>query len=153
VEFGLECGIAARLLISTFEIEHERHQGFGNETSAIGTEMTLIIRACAEGIGCCHAAAPAKCAVRADAMKDWIISWLFTPGDVSTPDDTSTPGALDAAIARATFSDVRPPARSQGREIVRERSNCQSNATPCPPARSAYAGGLASNSSISAASS
>jgi hypothetical protein len=53
---------------------------------------------------------------------------LLMPGAVSTPDDTSTPGASAARMARPTFSGVMPPASSQGRAKVRPRSNCQSKA-------------------------
>ncbi len=74
--------------------------------------MAAIVRAGAEGIGRVHAAAPEYCASRAEVTKDWIISGLFTPGAVSTPDETSTPGALAEAMARRHILRVQP-ARQQ----------------------------------------
>ena len=78
-------------------------------------------------------ASPHGLRLRAAATKSEIICALFMPGAVSTPDDTSTPGAPLHAIARATLSAFKPPASSHGFEKLRPRSNCQSNAAPCPP--------------------
>src|SRR4029077_1946882 len=130
-QLGLECRIGFRGFIGALQIEHQRHQRLGDEAPAIGTEMTLRIGTAAPGIGRnAHADVPAVVAARAAITKAEIISGLLMPGAVSTPDDTSMPGASDAAIARATLSASSPPARSHGFENFRPRSNCQSNAAP-----------------------
>ena len=77
----------------------------------------------------------------------------FTPGALSTPEDTSTAGAPLTATASATFSGVRPPDSSQRPDRLRPATSRQSKAAPLPPgsASGAPAGGRASNSSRSAA--
>ena len=54
-------------------------------------------------------------AARAAAMKARIFSTLFWPGAVSTPEDTSTPGAPVRRIAAATFCASSPPESIQSR--------------------------------------
>src|SRR5579871_4367124 len=110
-------GIAARLLVGAFEFQNERHQGLCNEPAAIAAEMPARIGTGTVGIGPqVHVCDSGMCAeARAFAMNARIRSGLFCPGDPSTPDDTSTARAPLTATARATFSGVRPPARSQGR--------------------------------------
>src|SRR5262249_11622584 len=151
-ELRLKRGIASRILIGALQLQYERHQRLGNEASTIGAEMPLEVGAGTKGIWRkAHARASfANCAAFAFEMKSAIKAALLTPGDVSTPDETSTPGAPLVAIARVTFSGVRPPARSQGLENVRPRRSCQSNALPWPPARAAPSGAFASKSSKSA---
>ena len=57
------------------------------------------------------------CFGRRDEIARYRLS-LFTPGALSTPEDTSTICAPLTAMARATFSGVSPPARNQGRAKV-----------------------------------
>ncbi len=80
----------------------------------------------------------------AAATKAAILAGSFTPGALSTPDDTSTCRAPVSRIASATFSGVSPPASIQGRSQWRRASSRQSKASPLPPGRSAPFGGLAS---------
>ena len=57
---------------------------------------------------------------RAARMKARILSGSFTPGALSTPEETSTPGARVMRSASATFSGIRPPDSMNG--IVGSRS-------------------------------
>src|SRR5262245_12921925 len=111
--------------------------------------MTARIRAKAEAVRANVAhAAPATFvygAFRAAAMKAAIFSGLFTPGESSTPEEASTKWAPETWMARAMFSELRPPARPKGRLKLRSATSCQSNAEPQPPGRVADASALASN--------
>src|SRR5580658_7489350 len=60
----------------------------------------------------------------------------FTPGAPSIPDDTSTPHGRTVANASATFSAVRPPARTNfrpGFESANRAQTSQSGRIPLPP--------------------
>jgi len=93
VKFGLKRWIAFRFFIGALKIEHERHQRFGDEASAVSAEMAANVRTGAKGIGRGHGVT-AICVARAAETKSRIMSGLFMPGAVSTPEETSTPGAL-----------------------------------------------------------
>jgi len=73
-------------------------------------------------------------------MKARIRSGDFTPGAVSTPDETSTATAPLARIASATLSGRNPPARSHGCGASQPASTDHSIATALPPGRVAPAG-------------
>ncbi len=55
------------------------------------------------------------------------------PGEASTPDATSTPQGLTAAIPSATFSAVSPPERISGILLRRFATSFQSQVLPVPP--------------------
>ncbi len=76
-------------------------------------------------------------------MKARIFAGSFTPGLLSTPEETSTCAAPEIRIASATFSGLRPPESVQSswswaRKPLRID---QSNALPKPPSRAAPGGG------------
>jgi hypothetical protein len=83
-------------------------------------------------------------------MKAATRPWSFTPGDDSTPEDTSTCRAPVSCTACATFSGVRPPASIQGFSHFRPTRSRQSNESPLPPGSAAPFGGFASISNWSA---
>src|SRR5690606_27112857 len=91
---GLIGGIVLRLIIGALQFEHERHQGLGDEAAAIDAEMTMLVGTEAQAVGLVtHEtfSCRGRTAARARATKDRILSGLFSPGVVSTPDETSTP--------------------------------------------------------------
>src|SRR5690606_15026710 len=89
-------------------------------------------------------------ALRAAAMKARMSASSFTPGALSTPEETSTCRAPVRRIAVATFSGVSPPARIQGQGQYFRATSRQSKASPLPPGSAAPFGGLASMRSWSA---
>src|SRR5579872_5167858 len=125
IELGLEGRIRLGAVISLFEREYERHQRLGDETAAENAEMAALVRAVAERVllvDLGHATLPARMsptaassrravakAARARATKAAILALSFTPGALSTPEETSTPLAPLSAIASATLSGSRPP--------------------------------------------
>src|SRR5512143_905838 len=95
VHLGLEGRVLLRLVVGLLQIEDQRHQRLGDETPAVEAEMPALVRAGAEGIGLnVHGphptGIPAPSEARAARMKARIFSGSFTPGALSTPDDTST---------------------------------------------------------------
>jgi len=48
VDFGLECRIVLCLPVGLVEIQHERHQRFGDEASAENTETASLVRTAAQ---------------------------------------------------------------------------------------------------------
>ena len=76
-------------------------------------DQTLLVRV-AVNHQTCRVVFSRSQAARAAAMKARISAGSFTPGVVSTPEDTSTPGGPAARIAAATLPGSRPPASSQG---------------------------------------
>src|SRR5262249_37331305 len=76
------------------KVEDQRHQRFGDEAAAVEAEESALVRPGAKRVlrnGCHDAASWAN--DRALAMNARISSGDFTPGAVSTPEDTSTPEA------------------------------------------------------------
>jgi hypothetical protein len=45
VHFALERWVFLRLVIGALQIENERHQRFGDETAAINSKMSALVRA------------------------------------------------------------------------------------------------------------
>jgi hypothetical protein len=78
----------------------------------------------------------------------------LSPGERSTPEETSTAPAPETRTASGSSAAVRPPDSIHGSRHSRPAISRQSNASPLPPGKaSARRGGLASNSSMSASSS
>ena len=118
VELGVEGGIVLRRGICRFEFEDERHQRLGDEASAVQAEEAALVRAGAETVrllcvsrrgAFLDAVAPSPRG--ALAMKARMRAGSFLPGAVSTPEETSTPGAPVTRSASATLAGVRPPPR------------------------------------------
>src|SRR5215213_3235056 len=68
-------------------------------------------------------------------MKARILWGSFTPGALSTPEETSTPPAFVIASASATLPACSPPDSMKGIGSLRFSSRCQSNGLPRPPGR------------------
>ena len=75
----------------------------------------------------------------------------FTPGALSTPEETSAPGAAVARIASATFAGVSPPASNHGAGADQPLRRDQSKTIALPPGRVAPAGAFVSMRRRSAA--
>ena len=75
----------------------------------------------------------------------------FTPGSLSTPDETSTAAAPVRRTASATLPACRPPESNHGSGHSVPVSSRQSKLTALPPGSGEPFGGLASNSNRSAA--
>ena len=60
--------------------------------------------------------ASASRAARTNAL---ILAGSFSPGPLSTPDDTSTPGARVIASASATLSGIEPPGKHEGQARIK----------------------------------
>src|SRR6478735_4733725 len=106
----MERGIGLGRVIGLLKIEDQRHQRFGDETSAENAEMAGIVGAAAVGIwfGGGHQTLNSRLA-RLARMKALISSGSLTPGALSTPDETSTPPARVTRRASATLPGCRPP--------------------------------------------
>src|SRR5262249_30699143 len=98
------CRVGLGLSVGLLQIEDQRHQRFGDKTSAEDAEMTALIRTAAEGIGqvLIHQVINSSVA-RAAAMKARINSGSLTPDARSTPEETSTPRARLMWTASATL--------------------------------------------------
>ena len=57
----------------------------------------------------------------------------FTPGALSTPEDTSTPGARVMRQRRRDVLGVEPARQHEGLCEIEARQELQSNGTPLPP--------------------
>src|SRR6516164_10912152 len=68
----------------------------------------------------------------------------FSPGAVSTPDDTSIAAAPDNSRASFTFLGLSPPARNHGLFMLWPRISLQSKARALPPGSLAPSGVLLS---------
>src|SRR4029077_18505637 len=146
VHLGAEFRIVLRLVVGALQIEDQRHQRLGDEAAAVNAEMPALVRPGAEGIDLLRNVHAGTLAERAARMKARIFSGSFTPGALSTPDETSTPGARVMRSASATFSGFKPPESMNGIDKSIFSSRCQSNGLPRPPGRVASRGGRASNS-------
>src|SRR5450830_1094151 len=155
LEFRIGLGVGGGLL----QLEDERHQRFGDEAATIDAEMPALVGAGAERIGLRHSHALLTAfdalrsngsAIRAARMKARILSGSLTPGARSTPEDTSTPGALVMRIASVTLSASSPPDSMNGMPTSMPLSSVQSNGVPSPPGRVASCGARASKISQSA---
>src|SRR3984893_4113126 len=151
VELGLKAWVAARCGIGGLDREHQRHQGLGDKAPAINAEMAALVRTTAKRVrNRCHSSPSARAAAR----KALILPGSFSPGRLSTPEETSTAAAPEMRTASGNSSAVNPPD-----SILRPRQDWpapspQPKASPLPPG-SAFGrrGGFASNSNMSATSS
>ncbi|MHC2523324.1 hypothetical protein ACVIEM_000409 [Rhizobium leguminosarum] len=116
LQFGLECRIVLCPVPLVLQIKDQRHQCFGDETTAINAETAIFIGAGTEGIRfrrLVHSQLPEAIigafAFSTASKNSSIFATLFTPGAVSTPDETSIPGALVMKSASATLSLFSPP--------------------------------------------
>ncbi|ENN84331.1 hypothetical protein RHSP_21270 [Rhizobium freirei PRF 81] len=116
LQLSLKGRIVLRLVPFLLQIQDQRHQRFGYETTTVNAETAVLIGAGAEGIGfrrLVHFLLPAAGSGRhasAKASKNWsILPRSFTPGALSTAEERSTPVALVDARARATLSLFTPP--------------------------------------------
>src|SRR5450830_1721357 len=123
VHFALKFRIGLSRRVGFLQIEDQRHQRLGDETAAIDAEMPALVGAGAERIGLRRAHllltildAPSSrmSAERAARMKARILAGSLTPGERSTPEDTSTPGALVMRIASVTLPASSPPDSMNG---------------------------------------
>src|SRR5262249_46924065 len=103
VHLDLERPIGLGRGIGLFQVEDQRHQGFGDEAPAKNAEMPALVRTAAIGIGDgCHHRTVSSSTARAARMKSSIILTSLTPGARSTPEETSTPPARVMRTASAT---------------------------------------------------
>lgn len=104
VHLGLEGRIGLGRGVGLFQIEDQRHQGFGNEASAENAEMAALVGSAAVGIWFGNVHRTLNCCVaRAARMKALISSGSLMPGALSTPEDTSAPPAPVTRRASATL--------------------------------------------------
>src|SRR6185437_3905483 len=153
----LEFRIGLGLVIGALEREDQRHQRLGDKAAAVDAEMPALVGAGAEGIwplhGHCIAAfdrSSGSSSSRTARMNSRILAGSFSPGLRSTPDDTSTPGALVMRNASATLPASSPHDSMNGIRESTPASSVQSNGVPSPPGRVASLGGRASKISRSA---
>src|ERR1700730_16579643 len=152
VELGLKAGLAGRRGIGGLDREHQRHQCLGDKPPPVNAEMPAIVRTAAEGIRDRHPWPHPS--ARAAARKAAILSRSFSPGRLSTPEETSTAAAPEMRTASGRSSGVSPPDSIHGRRQDRPASRAQSKARPLPPGKASdRGGGFASNSNRSATSS
>src|SRR5690606_13322504 len=148
VDFRLKGRVGFRCLIGLFEIQHERHQCFGDEASAEYTETTAFIGSVSQGVWCrraqgfslsvcllLSAAFTGLQAALAALMKASMSPGDFRPGAVSTPEETSTASAPVMRIASLTLSGVRPPESIQGISGRCPAISDQSKTRPFPPGK------------------
>lgn len=116
LQFGLERRIVLCPVPLVLQIKDQRHQCFGHETTAIDAETAIFIGAGTEGIRfrrLVHSQLPEAIigafAFSTASKNSSIFATLFTPGAVSTPEETSIPGALVMKSASATLSLFSPP--------------------------------------------
>src|SRR5690348_385495 len=144
--------------VSFFQLKHERHQRFGDKAPAIDAKMPALVRTGAERVELLHChrtdsfRPPACWAARAERMKAMILSMSFTPGERSTPDETSMPAARVIRNASPTFCASSPPDSMNGTLACTFSSSRQSKVLPSPPGRVASRGARASNNNRSATS-
>src|ERR1700691_782440 len=101
----MECRVDLGLGVGFFQIEDQRHQGFGNKPAAENGEMPVLVGIASEGIRdrLVHRTISSSVA-RAARIKARIISGSLMPGARSTPEETSTPPARVRRTASATLS-------------------------------------------------
>src|SRR3954451_17338539 len=118
VELGPEIRVVLGGVVSRLDLQDQRHQGFRDKPPAVQAEMAARIRSAAIGIGCLHyrPLARRRCttetqrktllrasvvnqSVRATFRNSRILSGSLSPGRRSTPEDTSTALAPEAATA------------------------------------------------------
>ncbi|EGE58214.1 hypothetical protein RHECNPAF_334005 [Rhizobium etli CNPAF512] len=116
LQFRLKGRIGLRLVPLVLQIEDQRHQCFGNETTAIDAEAAVFVRPGTEGIRFrrfVHSQLPeammGASAPSTASKNSSIIATLLTPGALSTPEETSIPRAVVFASASATLSLFSPP--------------------------------------------
>src|SRR5471032_2305683 len=114
VHFFLKFRVGLGGGVGLFQLQNVRHQRLGDKAAAIDAEMAALVGAGAERIGQRRGHAFTLAALRAARMKARILSGSLTPGLLSTPDDTSTPGALVMAIACATLPASSPADSMKG---------------------------------------
>src|SRR5882672_3387093 len=146
VHFRSERRIGLGVGVGLLQIEDQRHQRFRDKASAENAEMPALVGTAAERVGqvWIHRTISSSVA-RATRIKSRIISGSLTPGERSTPEDTSTPPARVTRTASATLSALSPPETMNGSLRSRFSSTCQSNTAPKPPGRVAPLGAWASN--------
>src|SRR3569833_1612665 len=151
-QFGGKLRILFCRLISLFQRQDQRHQGLGDKAPAIGAEMAACIRPRTERIGnLVHAFCLLKwCGFFAAIIKSRMRAASFTPGALSTPEETSTSFAPERAIARATLSEPRPSAKYHGLVKLLPPRIFQSMAWPWPPPHTTPKGKQATNNSKTA---
>src|SRR5512139_3237407 len=125
-ELGLKALVITGLGPGCAELVESRDQGLGHEPASVGAEALLDCRAHGEVTltGSCTPAAPRKAST---------LAWSLRPGSASTPLTTSTANGFTSSIASATFSAVRPPARTIGTLERRFATSSQSKLLPVPP--------------------
>ena len=97
-ELGAERRIVARREVGALELLDRLDERFGHEPPAELAEIAAGVRIAMSGG---HSSASKSARMRAGS---------FTPGERSTPDDTSMPKGCTRATASATLSGVSPPA-------------------------------------------
>src|ERR1700741_3582842 len=152
VELGLKAGIGTCLSIGGLDGENERRQCLGGEEPPVDAKRAPLVRPAAEGVRDPHPG-PHPSAWAA-ARKARILLRSFSPGRLSTPEDTSTALAPEMRTASGNISAVNPPDSIHSQRQDRPAIRSQSKARPLPPGNAPRRrGGLASNSSKSATSS
>src|SRR5581483_12210429 len=126
LELAIERGVSARLVVRALQLIDRGDQRLGHVAPAENAETV------SHGGG--HVGIEVVTASRNARIRDGSLM----PGALSTPDETSTTSGDSAAIARATFSGRRPPARMMGLRGDRILANASVSsshgiAVPVPP--------------------
>src|SRR5205085_8836258 len=122
---GTECGIRPRLGEGRLQLLARRHQRLRDVLAAELAEppprrgrlhQLRHARSLRQSYAPCSGSVSSTggAAAFAAAMNARSLRGSFLPGDTSTPVQTSTPQGRTAAIASATLSVFRPPARMSG---------------------------------------
>src|SRR6516164_9449127 len=131
VELGLKAGIGARLVIGGLDRENQRHQCLGDKAPAIDAKMAALVGPAPEGVWDRHPVPHPS--ARAAARKARILRRSFSPGRLSTPEETSTAFAPEISAASVRISAVNPPDSIHSHRQERPAISSQSKARPLPP--------------------
>src|ERR1700745_27759 len=95
VELGLKTAVASGGRVGGLDCENERHQCLGDKAPAINAAMAAFVRPASGGVRDLHPHPSARAAAR----KARILAGSFSPGRLSTPEETSTAAAPETRTA------------------------------------------------------
>ena len=116
IQFLLKRGIGLRFPVLLLQFDQGRHQSFGDILSAVDSIV---------GTHFCNSFTILK--------KSIIFLFDFTPGELSSELERSTPAGFTCPTASATFSAEIPPASITGHRRAASAATLQSHRTPLPP--------------------
>src|SRR5215207_3393209 len=147
-QLGAKLRIATRVQIRAFKFLDRRYQRLRNEASAEGAIVAapIGVTASERRFDLCHgfrARSAGRISSASNSARN--LSWHFTPGEDSTPEERSIPYGRTASIASRTFAGFKPPDSMTGRRAAACAASVQSIVRPVPPR---LTGSCASNSTV-----